>query len=376
MFYSIQTLFLSTLLVLFIFTNPSLALSQDKIYKSEGQSFRYETLVQQKDVIWGFDFLSAEEIIFTERQGALRKLNLKTKKVTDIAGAPKVHAVGQGGLLDIRVNPERKEQIFITYSEPAGGKRESVTSLASATIKDNQLVDFKKLFSMNAPTSENIHFGSRIEFDGKGHVWFTLGDRNTRKNVQDLNFHNGKIIRLKLDGSVPDDNPFIKNKSAKPEIWSLGHRSPQGLVRHPVTGDLWEAEMGPRGGDEINLIKPGLNYGWPDATYGREYWGPKIGETHKDGTEQPILHWTPSLSPSAITIYNGDAFPKWKGNMFVANLGSTHLRRLTLEGQKITKQEPLLNDLEYRMRNVRPGVEGFLYLSTDEGQIGRLVPVQ
>ncbi len=333
--------------------------------------FNFEKLTQQNDMVWGFDFLADGRIIFSERKGLLKVFDPKSKSVTEIKGTPKVWSKGQGGLLDIRVHT-KSQKIFMTYAEPIGEK--ATTALASATLSGNELKDFKKLFSAQESNSNESHFGSRIEFDDKGHVFITVGDRDERPHVQDLAFTTGKIIRLNEDGSVPKDNPFVKNKTAKPEIWSLGHRSPQGLVRNPMTGDLWEAEMGPRGGDEINLIKPGANYGWPVITHGREYSGLPIGPNSKEGMEQPVVYWAPSISPSGMTIYNGNAFPEWKGNIFLGNLSGAHLRRITLDGKKVTGQEELLKDKGYRIRNVRPGPEGFLYLSTDDGIIARLVP--
>ena len=237
-------------------------------------------------------------------------------------------------------------------------------------------MDLKKIFTGNNLDADGIHFGSRLEFDDKGYLFVSLGERNVRERSQQLSFHNGKIIRLKDDGSIPHDNPFSRDTNAKPEIWSYGHRNPQGLVRDPKTGDLWSTEMGPRGGDELNLIKAGANYGWPVITYGREYYGPKIGEgTHKDGMEQPIAYWVPSISPSGMTIYHGEVFPKWKGNIFLGNLSGAHLRRLVLNDQKkVIHQEELLKSQNYRIRNVRSGPDGYRYISTDSGLIARLIP--
>lgn len=346
-----------------------------QVHESAGQKFRLENLTQQSDVIWGFDFLPDGRIVFTERAGSLKILNPKDNSVTSIKGAPKVWANGQGGLLDVRVHPTKGSTLYLTYSEPLKGG--ATTALAMATLSGNELRDLKTLFSAHEPNSNRIHFGSRIEFDGKGHIFVSIGDRNDRPKVQDLSFHIGKVIRLKEDGTVPSDNPFVKQKGAKPEIWSLGHRSPQGLARHPETGDLWLSEMGPRGGDEINLIKRGANYGWPIVTYGREYYGPKIGKgTSQPGMEDPVAHWVPSISPSGTAFYNGDRFPAWKGNLFLGNLSGTHLRRLVLSGQKVKDQEVLLEDLGMRIRNVRAGPDGYLYLSTDDGKIARLVPAQ
>ncbi len=341
---------------------------------SAATNFDLEKLTQLDDVIWGFDFLPDGKIIFSERQGKIKSFDLKSKAITEIKGAPKVWSHGQGGLLDIRVHP-KTQKIYMTYSEPVGDG--ATTALAVATLSGQELKDFKKLFSAQEPNSNRIHFGSRIEFDEKNHVFITVGDRDKRPHVQDLNFHTGKVIRINSDGSIPKDNPFAKTKNAKPEIWSLGHRSPQGLVRDPKSGELWEAEMGPRGGDEINLIKPGANYGWPIVTYGKEYTGGSIGEgSTKEGMVQPIAYWVPSISPSGMTIYNGNVFPEWKGNIFLGNLSGQHLRRLILDGTKVTGQEELLKDAGYRVRNVRPGPDGFLYFSTDDGLIARLVPAK
>lgn len=246
-----------------------------------------------------------------------------------------------------------------------------------ATLENNSLKNFTKILTGSSPSDEKIHFGSRIEFNDKGQIFISVGDRNSRDKAQQVSQHNGKILRMNDDGTIPQDNPFLKDGRAKPEVWSFGHRNPQGLVFDSTTGILWSAEMGPRGGDEINLIKPGLNYGWPVITYGREYYGPKIGEgTSKPGMEQPVVHWVPSISPSAITIYHGNAFPKWKGNLFLGTLSGEHLRRIILDGQKVTGQEELLKDLKLRIRNVRPAVDGFLYFSTDNGLVARLIPVK
>lgn len=341
-------------------------------YISKEAKFKFEVLQQQNDVIWGFDFLSSDQIIFTERAGALRILDLKTKKITDIQGVPKVWAKGQGGLLDVRVHPKKKNLIFITYSELVENNK-ATTAFATAILNKNQLTQFKKVFSAEKPTDEEIHFGSRIEFDGRGHVFISVGDRNTRPNVQSLAFDTGKLHRFKEDGSIPKDNPFSQDKNAKASIWSLGHRSPQGLTRHPETGEIYLVEMGPRGGDEVNLIKRGANYGWPDVTYGREYYGPRIGVTEKAGTEQPLTYCVPSISPSGATFYSGSSFTNWKNNLFLGTLSGQHLRRVVLDKGKIVFQEELLADQSLRIRNVRTGPDGSLYLSTDDGKIARLV---
>lgn len=348
------------------------AFSQDKVYESEGTKFKVETVLKRKDVIWGFDFLPDGRILVTERGGALVRFDPKTKEAKAISGAPKVFSEGQGGLLDVRV---RGPWVYYSYSEPVGEDK-ATTALARAKLEGDALAEQKKLFTGWEPNDNEIHFGSRIEFDGKGHVFFTMGDRDERKNAQSLGHHQGKVLRLKEDGSVPSDNPFVSRKGAKAEVWSYGHRNPQGLALDPSTGELWETEMGPRGGDELNRVEPGSNYGWPVVTYGREYYGPKIGEGEKKaGITDPVAHWVPSISPSGAGFYSGDAFPKWKGDLFFGNLSGMHLRRIVLKDGKAVKQEKLLDDLGWRVRCVRQGPDGYLYLSTDGGELARLMPV-
>lgn len=332
---------------------------KDEVFRTEGDS-----------PVWGFDFLNESTLIFTERSGHFNLLNLKTKKVTRLKTDLKVATGGQGGLLDIRVDPEIKNKIFFTFSYPLQGG--STTALGMGIVQGDAVKNIQVLFKANANVSEEIHFGSRIEFIDD-YVYFTVGDRGTRPEVQSLKFHTGKVIRLHKNGRVPADNPFQNVPTAKPEIWSLGIRSPQGLTLHPETKELWESEMGPRGGDEINIIKKGANYGWPEITYGKEYYGFKIGiGTHKVGMEQPITYWVPSISPSAITFYSGNQIPEWKGHLFVATLSGTHLRRLVFKDHKVTEQEELLKDKGQRFRNVRTGPDGALYYSGDSGMIGRL----
>jgi glucose/arabinose dehydrogenase len=324
-----------------------------------------DILLNQDDVIWGFDFLPDGNLLFTERGGKLYHFDPKTKKATVITGTPEIYVAGQGGLLDVRVHPSNG-YIYLTYSRPVK-KNTSTTAFGRGKLSGNKLTDFKELFSAVDPSTNDHHYGSRIEFDGKGHVFITVGERGERKSVQKLSTHLGKVIRLKEDGQVPTDNPYVGEKNAKPEIWSRGIRSPQGLTLRPDTQELWLAEMGPRGGDEINLIKPKANYGWPDVTYGREYYGPKIGEGKtKSGVEDPIVYWVPSISPSAMTF--------WKDDIWLATLSGQHLRQIKLQGQKVIQQTEYFQELDWRYRNVRPGPDGHLYFSTDEGKLGRIIP--
>jgi glucose/arabinose dehydrogenase len=357
---------LITFLLLFV------NLSWAKTFVSEGQTITSENIIERKDVIWGFDFLPDGRMIFTERNGKMAILDLVSKKVSEISGLPKVNALGQGGLLDVRVHPEFKTNnlIYFTYSQPINSK--ATTAVGRGKLIGEKLEDIKILFSGHEPNDNDSPDGSRGVFDGEGHIFFSMGDRDNRERAQDLSYHQGKILRLNEDGSVPKDNPFVSTKNAKPEIWCLGHRSPQGLVMRPGTKELWEAEMGPRGGDELNLILAGKNYGWPLVTYGREYYGLSIGVKEKSGFENSIAHWVPSISPSALTFYSGDKFPNWKGNVFLATLSGEHLHRVVMEGNKVVKEEKIMGGEDSRFRNVRTGPDGYLYYSTDEGKIGRL----
>lgn len=341
---------------------------------ADGPAYTVEVLLQGRGVIWGFDFLPDGRILLTEREGALILFDPKSKKAVEVPGAPEVRARGQGGLLDVKLHPDfaKNGWAYLAYSEPVRGG--ATTALGRGKLAGGKLAGFTPLFSAQEPNRNDIHYGTRIVFDGP-HLFMTVGDRNDRHKAQDLGHHNGKVLRLTHDGQAAPGNPFEETAGALPEIWSYGHRNPQGLALRPGTRELWSCEFGPRGGDELNLIRPGRNYGWPVVTYGREYWGPKIGEgTHKKGMEQPVAHWTPVISPSGMNFYDGKAFPAWKGSLFIANLSSTHLRRLTLQGTKVVAEESLLGDKNWRFRHVRQGPDGYLYFSTDEGRLARLVP--
>lgn len=345
-----------------------------KIYQSGTMKFEVETLSTRGDVIWGFDFLPDGKVIFTERGGVMGILDPNTKAVVTLKNVPKVHSAGQGGLLDVRVHPDfaKNGRIYFTYSEPVD-KDTSTTALALAEVKGDSLINVKKIFTAWKPNSNDHHYGSRIVFDGKGHLFVSIGERGKQEMAQDIGYHQGKILRLNEDGSIPKDNPFARAQGAKAEIWSYGHRNPQGLAIKPGTDEIWEAEFGPLGGDEINFVERKKNYGWPVATYGREYTGFKIADGKKSGTEQPVVYWVPSISPSALAFYTGDKFPEWKDNIFLACLGGEHIRRVVMNGKTVVKQEELLSDLDWRFRNVRTGTDGNLWFATDEGRIGRLI---
>lgn len=340
------------------------------------EALNLELLFKRNDVIWGFDFLPDRRIIFTERSGHMHLFDPTTSAVTEISGVPSVFAVGEGGLLDVRAHPEFQTNPFVyfCYADPMGGSA-ATTSLARARLEGNALTAFQKLLAAASANTNTIHFGCRIEFDRKGHVFFSVGERNNRERAQDLSFHQGKIMRLNEDGTVPADNPFVNTAGARPEIFSLGLRNCEGLALHPQTGLLWASELGPVGGDEINIIKAGANYGWPLVSYGTDPGGVPIGVgTTRAGIEDALAFWVPSISPSGIGFYFGDKIPEWRGNLFMANLSGQHLRRLIVTETTVTGQQELFKDLGWRFRNVRQGPDGYLYFSTDEGRLVRIVP--
>ena len=348
--------------------------SRVPVFQSEGMSIHSELVTEGLQIPWGFDFIGSEEMLVTERKGKLHRLNLETRKRVSISGLPKFYVKSQGGLLDVIVHPQfsKNNLIYFTYATPY--KSENSVRLSQAVLKGNRLSNVKTLFTAEASSDNNIHFGSRLVFDKAGYLYMSIGDRGERDRAQDLSSHGGKIIRLKADGTVPKDNPFVGRKGARPEIWTLGHRNPQGLAIHPKTGRIWEQEHGPRGGDEINLLKKGGNYGWPKVTYGKEYWGPSIGRKKGRGTIQPLHQFTPSIAPSGLTIYMGKAFPKWNGNVFSGAMKLTHINRQVYKKGKVIKEERLLDSWGQRIRNIKTGPDGFIYFSTDAGEIFRLVP--
>lgn len=344
---------------------------------SEGVHFQVEKLTEGLGVPWGMAFVSPTEILFTERRGRVGLLNIENGEITSIKGVPEVMASGQGGLLDVAVPAGygAGNWIYFTYVKQQRGK--GVTTLARARIKGDRLLEWADLLITQSATDTGRHFGSRIAFDGDGHIFFTVGDRGVRPNAQDRTTHAGSVLRVNLDGSVPEDNPFIGQQKILPEIWSYGHRNPQGITFDAENQRLWLIEHGPRGGDEINLVMPGRNYGWPVISYGKEYWGPfAVGEgTHKDGMEQPVKVYVPSIAPGSLLLYSGKAFPQWRGNLFAGALVLTHLNRVVLDDAgKAIQEERLLESLGERIRALVESPQGWLYLSTDSGSILRIRP--
>ncbi len=340
--------------------------------------FKVETLVKGLEHPWAMAFLPDGRMLITERPGRLRMVENGRLHPEPIKGLPEIAADGQGGLMDIALHPNYTQNgwIYLSYAAPAPALlfKKSGTTVARAKLKGHQLVELQHLYTMENLTRSGRQFGSRLVFDKDNYLYITVGERGERPRAQDLSDSAGSVLRIHDDGRIPKDNPFVKQANAHPAIYSYGHRNPQGMAIHPVTGKVWIHEHGPQGGDEINLIKPGTNYGWPVITYGANYGtGTKIGEgTHKAGMEQPILQWTPSIAPSGMAFYTGDKFKAWQGNLLVGALKYQMLVRIELEGDKVIKQEELLKNQVGRIRDVRVGKDGFIYLLTDEDE-GRLV---
>ena len=363
-------------LALLAMANPAQA-AQTVPVSHEHDGIQVDEVARGFGITWGMVFLPDDSLLFTQRSGKAYLLDLESFLVRPLSGTPEVYAQGQGGLLDVALDPNYGQSgwIYFTYSKIIDG--EGATTLARARLRGDRLIDWKDLLVSDSRTAETRHFGSRIAFDGEGHVFFGVGDRGKRDPAQNLNNHIGTILRLRLDGSIPEDNPFLDIANAKPEIWSYGHRNPQGLAYDSKTRRLWSNEHGPRGGDEINLVHKGRNYGWPVISYGKEYWAPlAVGEgTHKSGMEQPVKQYTPSIAPGSLLIYHGEAFPAWRGNLFSGALRLTHLNRVMMSAQgSAIGEERLLESLRERIRALAVDSRGWLYLSTDSGRILRLRP--
>lgn len=334
---------------------------------------------------WGLQVLPDGRLLVTERPGRMRLVSSDGKVSDPIAGVPTVAAAGQGGLLDVLLSPDFATTggIFFSFSEP-GDEGANATAVARAKLvlsgSSGRLEDVTVIFHQQPAVESSHHFGSRLVFDGKGALFITTGERaSQRDSAQDLSTDLGKVIRINLDGSVPKDNPFVGQEGKRPEIWSYGHRNMQGAALNPKTGELWVTEHGARGGDELNVVRAGKNYGWPVITWGIDYDGSPIGEgTSKAGMEQPIYYWKPSIGTSGLAFYSGDLFAGWRGNVLAGGLSGMVLERLVLDGENAVGVEHLLTDRHERIRDVRVAPDGAVYVLTDarDGKVLRLTPVK
>ena len=355
------------------------ARAQARNFDSSAGPLRAVTVARGLEHPWSLAFLPAGRMLVSERPGRLRILTRNGGVGAPVRGLPPIAAVGQGGLLDVVADPDfaANRTIFFSFSEPGGSG--SGTAVARARLEGNRLHDLEIIFRMVPKSRGGRHFGSRIVFAKDGTLFVTLGDRAERHRVQDRSIHRGQVIRIARDGSVPKDNPFVGRAGVRPEIWSLGHRNPQGAALHPATGRLWIHEHGARGGDEINIPLPGRNYGWPVIAYGRHYWGGRIGEgTAKPGLEQPVHYWDPSIAPSGMAFVTGPVFAVWRGDLLVGALRDRMLVRLRFDGSRPVAEERLLTGLGERIRDVRIGPRGHIWLLTDsdDGRVLRLEPAR
>jgi glucose/arabinose dehydrogenase len=336
--------------------------------KTREHTFRVIKIVEGLEHPWGLAFLPGGRMLVTERPGRLRIVRDGRLEPQPVSGVPEVVARGQGGLLDVALHPRFAENnlVYLSYAGP--GKGGIGTEVARGRLVGNRLEEVQVIFRMEPKSDAGQHFGSRLVFDRAGYLYITLGDRGDKERAQRPGDHAGSVIRLHDDGRVPADNPFVGKPGWKPEKYTLGHRNMQGAALHPQTGELWTHEHGPQGGDEINVIRSGVNYGWPIITYGVNYGiGTRIGEgTHKAGMAQPLYYWVPSIAPSGMVFYTGDRFPRWRGDLFVGALRDEMLVRLRLDGEKVVSEERMLKGVLGRIRDVRQGPDGCLYLLTDE----------
>ena len=361
----------------FLWMLASPGVTSAQTFSSEQHKFRLVTIAQGLTHPWSLAFLPNGDMLVTERPGRLRIIRDGQLDPTPVPGVPRVAPGGQGGLLDVALHPRFAENrlLFLSYAGAGSGGRG--TEVARARLVEDRLVDLKTILVVLPKSSGGRHFGSRLLFGRDGFLYVTLGERGDSERAQNLGDLAGSVARITEHGKAPSDNPFAGHPDARPEIYTYGHRNPQGLTLHPETGQIWEAEHGPKGGDEINILIPGVNHGWPVITHGRSYAGFKIGEgTSKPGMAQPVQYWVPSISPSGMAFYTGTDFPSWRGNLFLGALSGRALVRLALDGTLVVREERLLLDFGKRIRDVRQGPDGRLYLLTDasDGALLRLDP--
>ena len=354
----------------------------DSIEKTIKETFKVETFVDGFDIPWGMAFLPNQNLIVSDKNGNLWQVDYNKKKKTQIVGVPNVRNKGQGGLLDVQVHPDfiNNHYIYLGFtSYLKRRKNKTFTSIVRARLKNNSLIDQKIIYKADDIyySGVTVHYGTRIVFDKEGYLYFSIGDRGRRDQAQLLDYPNGKIHRLHDNGSIPTNNPFIQEKNAIKSIWTYGNRNPQGLAIHPVSSIIFETEHGPKGGDELNILSSGNNYGWPEITYGKNYSGTTITKyTHKKGMEQPVIHWTPSIAVCGIDFYDGELFKNWENNLLVSSLKFENLYRLEIKDNKVTEQE-IVYRAGSRIRDVETGPEGFIYLALeDPGRIVRFIPIK
>ena len=372
------------LMVVLLLWGASAASAQMPVQRSALHDYRVVTVADGLQHPWSIAFLPGGDMLVTERPGRLRIIRGGQLLPDPVPGLPPIRIGGQGGLLDVVPHPSfaSNRLLYFSYSKPSADTTQGTTAVARATFANDRLTNVREIFEAKVWSRGRGHHGSRLAFDGNGFLFISLGDRQVPPTgdlaahpAQDLSNHFGTIVRLHEDGRVPADNPFVGQAGALPEIWSYGHRNVQGLVIHPESGDVWATEHGPQGGDELNLIQPGKNYGWPVIGYGVNYRsGAAIHSgTTRAGMESPVHVWVPSIATSGLLLYTGDAFPEWKGNLFVGGMAGEQLARLTLDGPRVGSEETLLQRVG-RIRDVRQGPDGFIYVAVDHRR-GERTPI-
>jgi len=359
-----------------VMTLASCAQKSDNELKTPSETgISAELVVDGLQIPWGMVFLPDGSMLINEKSGEM--IHFKDGLKIPISNVPAVYNRGQGGLLDIELHPNYAENgwIYLSYASEEGADKGGHTAIARAKLEGNALTNLEVLYKATPNTTKGQHFGSRLEFDDNGYLYFTIGERGERDvNPQDISRDGGKVYRINDDGSIPQDNPFVNESVAKKAIYTYGNRNPQGMAKHPETGAIWIHEHGPRGGDEINIVQKGANYGWPLVTYGINYSGtPITDKTEMEGTLQPIHYWIPSIAPSGMTFVTSDVYPDWKGDILVGSLSFQYLERLVMDGEKVTLREKLLENIG-RVRNVRQGPDGYIYVAVEGKGIFKLVP--
>ena len=371
--------YLKVLLIILFFNRNTFSQEKNEI-ANDPISINYDIIkiYDYNKIIWSFEFIDENTIIFTDKKGKI--FILKNNKIQEISGVPEIYFMGQGGLMDIELHPkfDQNNKIFLSFAESSNKNDGGNTAIMSAILNQNKLINKEILYRGKENSTKGQHWGSRIQFDKEGFLFFTIGDRGNRNlNPQDLSRDGGKVYRINEDGSIPQDNPFVDKNDIIDAIYSYGHRNPQGIFLHPETGMIWTNEHGPKGGDEINIIRKGKNYGWPTITYGKNYNGTIITNLKKlFGMEQPLYYWTPSIAPSCFEYITSDKYDNWKGNLLAGSLSFGYLERLVLDDQnKVIFREKIAKDIG-RVRDVVESPDGYIYLSVENKGIFKLVPIE
>ena len=359
------------------FVTPLPAPEAAREFQTIAQPIRVVPFVKGLAAPWSMAFLPNGDMLVTEKVGRLRIVRSGTLDPQPISGTPQVVAMQQGGLLEVALHPRFADNRFVYLTYSKAGDQGNTTALARGRFDGKALTEVKDLFVADAWSKGGLHFGGKLAFGPDGMLYMTVGERNDRTRAQDTSHHAGKILRLRDDGSVPMDNPFFGRAGFRPEIYSYGHRNLQGLAFHPTTGQLWETEHGPQGGDELNLVQAGKNYGWPLVTLGREYAGDPITQVwYREGMEQPVTVWVPSIALSGMVFYTGDRLPGWKGDLFLGGLSGLQVHRVVFARGGVRGREVLIHELKQRIRDVRQGPDGYLYLATDANPNGAILRIE